>query len=193
MRIDKKLNLVIPIERDDGTTIFIHSTPIAREIFELYHLPIAKAFAAIHTKGLGYVSGPRISGLLLKQAAIEEGQWDGDGGVENGLLREIRRLTNVAMPGSSGWSMLPYETALQRDLLSIDDAAEVENALVYFTLASSMYPRKIIAEVLDGAGKLWGAQTTFSNSTEYIASLPSLTPAASTDQPTLVAGLSVPA
>lgn len=172
LRIDKKLNLVIPVERDDGSMVYVHSMPISREVFETYYLEISKAFAMIHSQGLGAIAGPRVAALLLKRAAQETGNWDGDSGVANGLMNEMIRLTNVVAPAAGrGWAVAPYEEAYRAGTISPDDDAEIKNAIVYFTLASSMYRRNILADVLDGAGKLWGAQSTSSNCTEYAASL----------------------
>ena len=61
MHINRKLNLVIPIERADGSQIFTHSTPISAEVFDKYFLVIAKTFSAIYSEGLGPLGGPRVA------------------------------------------------------------------------------------------------------------------------------------
>src|SRR3954465_11092498 len=94
LRIDKRLNLVIPIETSIGT-VFVHSCPIRREIFEKYFLIISKTFAAIYSEGLNVIAGPRVALMMLKQIAINANAWEGNDGVESGLLNEIRRITNV--------------------------------------------------------------------------------------------------
>ena len=76
MKIDKKLNLVIPIETDDGT-LYVHSMPIRREIFDTYFLVLSKTFAAIHGEGLGEIAGPRVAALILKKIAMDTGMWEG--------------------------------------------------------------------------------------------------------------------
>ena len=48
MKIDKKLNLIVPVYGDDEKTIrcYVHSTPISRETFERYFLIIGQTFGA---------------------------------------------------------------------------------------------------------------------------------------------------
>lgn len=175
MKLDKRLNLIIPVERPDGSSIYVHSTPISRAVFERYFLLISKTFTAIYTQGLGITAGPRVAAMLLKRLAVEAGEWDGPEGVEAGLMAEIRRLTNVVAPGSNGWQTIPYQEAVDQKHLDEGDASEVENALVFFTVASSMHRKAELTGILEGISKLWGAQTDSLNSTEFANSLQTLT------------------
>lgn len=174
MEINRKLNFVVPIERD-GSTLYAHATPISREVFENYHLVIAKTFSKIYNEGLGFSAGPRVAAMLLKQTAIETGVWgnrqDGTAGVEAGLLGEIRRLTNVIALGPNGWAPFPFAEAIAKGLVDADELSEVENAIVYFTVASAMHRKAELTAILAGAANLWGAQVTSSNTTEFAASL----------------------
>ena len=102
MRINKALNLVIPVDWEMGGQIFVHSTPISREVFEQYFLVISKTFAAIFSQGLGAVAGPRIAYLMLKKTAEDMGLWAGPAGVGAGLMNEMIRLSNVIMPDEKG-------------------------------------------------------------------------------------------
>jgi hypothetical protein len=178
IKIDRRLNLVIPIERDDGIA-YVHATPISREVFEANYLPISKAFAAIYSQGLGLMAGPRVAALVLKQVSIDLGMWDGPTGVEASLMNEIRRLANVLAPGPGGWQPTPFQEAIDRQMLSPDDAAEVQNALVFFIVASAMHRRTELASVLAGAAQLWGAQIESLTLMEFSASLPTSTETAS--------------
>lgn len=181
VRIDKRLNLVIPVTRSDETQIFVHSTPIDSAVFDVYYKPIARAFNELFTGGYGIYSGPRIANKLLRDVAKDMGLWDGLAGVEKGLLAEIYRRTTVLGPAKrGGWEPVLYEDALANGLLEPADAAEVEGAICFFTVVSCMNRKEDLPKVLDGAAKLWGAQTTLSNSTEYMSSLPILITAAST-------------
>lgn len=189
MKLDRKLNLVVPVEVDSGT-IYVHSMPVTREVFEQYFLVISKTFSAIYSQGLHAAAGPRVAAMLLKSIAVDLGQWEGPGGVENGLMNEIRRLTNVVMPGSSGWTTVPYDTASAQGLLSDDDKSEIENAIVFFIVASAMHKKKDLASILTGAGKLWDSRIESLNCTEYARSLPISTETASTGA--TVAASSIP-
>lgn len=179
MKLDRKLNMVIPVERDDGVT-YVHAAPISRDTFERYFMVLGKTFTAIYSQGLGTMSGPRVAGLLLKKIAEDMGEWDGPSGAKAGLVADIRRLANVIMPGPSGWGMVPLQEALDHGALSPDDAAEVENAITFFIVASAMHRRVELLPVLDGALKMWGAQVSSLNCTDFMNSLPTSTETAST-------------
>lgn len=178
MRIDRNLNIVVPIDAENGT-IYVHSTPVSRDVFKQYYLPISKAFSAIYQEGLSVVAGPRVAAMMLETVSRSlpspSGQgsaWDGRDGVENGLLDEIRRLSNVVMPGDSGWTTLPLDDAIRQKLLSQDDLDEVEGILVFFICASAMHLRRELPSILGGLTKMWGGQIVSSNSTEFANSLP---------------------
>ncbi len=190
MRLDRKLNLVVPVETDRGV-IYVHHVPISRDLFERYFLVIAKTFAQIFQQGLNVVAGPRIAALMLKEVAettmVAPGlsAWDGDDGVARGLVAEIRRLTNVAVPSERGWQTLPYDNASRDGTLTPDDVAEVEGLLTFFTLASVMMREDQKEGILAGMRSLWGPETTSSNCTDYASSLPTSTaPATSNETPT---------
>jgi len=172
MQIDKKLNLVLTVDRADRASIFVHSTPIRQEIFTRYYAIIAKTFTRIYGDGLGFLAGPRVAAMILRDVAKAQEQLDGPGGAENGLLNEIKRLTAVIAPGISGWETLPFVEAVARKILSDDEVSEVENAIVFFIVASAMHRKSELTGVLDGAKAIWGGQIVSSTSTEYAASLP---------------------
>lgn len=170
MKIERSLNIAVPIERDDGT-IYVHSMPIGREIFERYYLPIARAYAAMIGNNLTAFSAPQVAFYLLRDAAKEMNRWDGDDGVERGLMAEIHRLTNVLMPSEKGWVTVPFAEVHAKKMIDDDDLAQVENLLVFFTLASVVPPRKERPTILAMTSVLWDAQTTSSNCTEFANSL----------------------
>lgn len=191
MRIDRRtLNLIVPVTREDGATVYVHSAPIAEDMFDLYYKPIARTFNQIYSGGYGITAGPRIANRLLRDVSVDLGVWEDqkgvDGrpvpGVKSGLMNEIYRLTNVLAVGEKGWETVPYQEAVARGLLDAADASEVEGAIVFFTVASAMHRREQRAEVLAGAALLWSAQITSLNSTEYMNSLPTSTRAGSSGE-----------
>ena len=189
MKITRNLCLSMATENADGTQIRVHSVPIDADIFEEHFIIISKVFAEVYIS-YGPLIGPRTSALMLRKIASEGGIWEGKGGVKNTLFAEIRRLTNVAIAGAKGWEVLPYQDAITRDVLDPATVAEVDSALVYFTVASCIHQRRNLGRMLDEAFRLWGAQTTSSDCTEWEQSLPILTPDA--DIGTRVPELSVP-
>lgn len=176
MKINKKLNLVVPVETDTGF-LYVHSMPITREVFEKYFLVISKAFTVIYNEGLTVTAGPRVAAMMLRTVAEKAGVWDGSDGVENGLMNEIRRLTNIIVPTAAGWSTIPFSEA--KDFLDPDDVSEVEGQIVFFILNSAMHKRSRVEAILTVAANFWGSLITSSNVTEYQASLPTSTTGAS--------------
>jgi len=174
MKIDKRLNLVVQVETGEGV-IYVHSTPVSREVFEQYFLVISKTFAAIISEGLSFISGPRVAALMLKKIATEAGVWEGRDGVSNGLMAEIRRLSNVVIPSETGWRTVPLQDAIDKKLLDEADVAEVEGLITFFICASAMSRKNEIRSVLERMA-LWGSSITSLNSTEFAASLPTSTP-----------------
>jgi hypothetical protein len=168
VRIDSRLNLVIPIERSDGAKIYVHSTPISREVFETHFEPLAATFSRLMS--LGYLVGARVAALMIEKVAKQIGEWDTPGGIQTAFWPEVHRLTLVLTPSEKGYEPIPFDTAVHQKQLDAEDVAEIDNALAFFTLASRMLRRNMISEV-DGAVRTWGASTTSSNSTEFARSL----------------------
>lgn len=188
MKIDEKINLVIEV---DGT--HVHSTPIGRETFKRYYLPLAKAFAKIYKEGLDVTAGPRVAAMVLEDVARELGVWEGEGGVENGLMAEIRRGTNVIIPAEKGgWRSIPLDVALNEKRFSEEEATEVENVICFFIVASAMHSREDKKVALLGMTSLWTGQITSSNSTEFAASLRTSTATATSPPPDEEAGPEIP-
>jgi hypothetical protein len=173
-KIDRKLNVVIPIEQEDGQTLHVHVTPVDSKVFTNYVLILGKAFSALYGEGYGVLSGPRIAGELLKEIAKNNNRWEdsptGAAGVKH-LVAEIRRNVNVLAPTDKGWEMLTLDDAVAKKLLDATDESEVENAACFFTLAWHMHSKKEREATIRNASVLWGAQATSSACTEYLRSL----------------------
>ena len=180
MKINRVLNLVIGF--DD---MFVHSTPISREIFEQYFFVISKTHAAIFSQGLGIVAGPGIAYLMLKKVAQELDKGDEDEvwkDVQKGLINEIVRLSNVMAKGERGWQTLPLQTMLDQGKIDEDAKAEILGQLVFFTCASKVLRASLGTSMIEAAVGLWGSETTALSSTEYQNSLPTLTPGDNTGE-----------
>lgn len=180
--LDEKLNLVIPVQRDGGGTIYIHSAPLSRSVFEAHYLVIGKTFAALTVEGLSMVAGPQLMEPMLRDIAQQIGKWEGPNGVQRALLPEIERLTSVLRPGGpgEGWQQVPLHNALKDGVLTDDERAEVMGAVLFFMVTSAMQPRRLLPAFLEGVCDLWGTRVTSQNATAFAASLPTSTGAAST-------------
>jgi hypothetical protein len=176
--LNRKLNIVFTIDTEKGP-VHVHSTPIGRATFEDNYLVICKAFTQVYSHGLGAMTGPRIAALLLRDEAKKLDMWER---TQQSLMAEVYRLTNVIAPGDTGWETYPFIVSKQRGILNEDEAAEVENCIIYFTCASSVRLRAELAVATEGLSTLWGAQTTSSNVTDFQRSLPTWTPEESTGE-----------
>jgi hypothetical protein len=174
MRIDNKLNLVIEVSAENGSSFFIHSMPVSFDVFEKYAIIIGKTFSTMIAEGLNFVSGPRVAAIILKKLAKERNEWDGTDGVASGLLAEIRRLSNVLMPSDKGWQTIPFQDAIDKQIMPQEDIAEVEGLLVFFTVVSLMTRKAEKTAILERM-KLWGSQITSLNCMAFADSLKTLT------------------
>jgi hypothetical protein len=182
VKIDNKLNLIIPVYDEDMKTIvaYVHSTPIDAGVWDKYWEPMSIAFTRIMAGGHGAVGGPRIADKMLRKVAQELGVWEGIGGVENGLIEEIKRRTLVLAPRESGgWEQLPFHEAC-KTILCQEDGEEIQGALVFFTLVSWGNRRGARKQMLEIAMELWGARVESLSYTEFRDSLPTLIVTANT-------------
>jgi hypothetical protein len=167
MRLNRRLNLVVPVELDRGTT-HVYSNLISREVFEQNVMLIGRTHAVMWGLGLGDpTAGPRVAAMMLRQVGTQLGKEK----ETESLLAEIRRLSNVLVPTTAGYETIPFEDALAKKVFDDDDVSEVENAIVFFTVASWMHKRTDQVPVVGEALQLWGAQLVSSTLTEYASSL----------------------
>lgn len=181
MKLSPELNLVAPIEFADGTTGWLHSTPIAYDVWAKYFEPISIALSEIYANN-AKLAAPRMAAFKLQQIAERLGVWDGADGVDKGLMATIRNGTNVVIAGENGYDTLPYYTAIQRGLLTARDAGEIDNLIVFFILVSAVHGTKktgIIQPLL----AMWDALLISLSFTAFVASLPTLIAVENTGAP----------
>jgi hypothetical protein len=171
LKLDRKLNIVLTVETETSGQVFVHSTPISREVFRKYFREIGKTFAELFSGGLSVIAGPGLAYLMLEKTAQDMGTWEGSDGVANGLINEIVRLSAIMVSGPEGWKSQPLQTAITRKLLSQDELEEVLSELVFFTCVSSVNKSGTAEGVLRSAHTLWGSQATALGSTAFLNSL----------------------
>ncbi|EBQ5331028.1 hypothetical protein BLY51_19425 [Salmonella enterica] len=176
MKIARNLNLIIPVRTEKGKA-WIHATPISKEVFKEHFFILSKTFSAIFSEGLGVVAGPRIAYLMLERISRDSNAWEGDKGVRNTLVNEVIRLANLVYPvEGKGYDTIPLDMALEREIIDLD---EVAGELVFFTCVSSINSPEQAKGTMDVVNGIWSTQCSSLNLTEWIASLPTLKPAAS--------------
>lgn len=144
MKIDDKLNLVLPLrENDDGVESYVYHTPISKEVFERNYKALAAVKAELAGKNIQYqmATGPQIAALTLRDEyranAIAQGRVDDEGNPDESELKaffaELARLTMVLVPTPSGWEKMPVDAAIRAGHVDEDEWSEVESAIVFFT------------------------------------------------------------
>lgn len=181
MRIDRKLNLVIEVELEDGRTAHVHSTPVDAAVCEQHYLFVSVVMTRLYGRlGPNPAACSRVCYYMMRDLA-KEPEFSG---AEQSFLQEVWRLTNVAIPGERGWQTVPFYECLAGKHLSAEDVKEVQNYICFFTAASWLHPRREREGMYEFLTQ-YGAVTTLSDCTEYFATLPTLKPVASsgaTDQ-----------
>ncbi|HDW2447381.1 TPA: hypothetical protein ACGTUC_003203 [Escherichia coli] len=176
MKISRNLNLIIPVRTEKGNG-WIHATPISKEVFKEHFFILSKTFSAIFSEGLGVVAGPRVAFLMLERISRDSGIWDDDKGVRNTLVNEIIRLANLVYPvEGKGYDTIPLDMALEREIVELDDVA---GELVFFTCVSSINTPEQTEQMMLAVSGMWNSRTSSLSLTEWIASLPTLKPVAS--------------
>ena len=174
MKIDRNLNLVMQVQTEEKGTIFIHSASLSRSVFEQFYLELGKVFSqcfdSINQAHLA-LSAPQLAYPALKALAIKAGNWEGAGGVQFGLVNEIKRLTNVLVNTEKGWESLPFDVAVKREYLDEDDEAEALSSLVFFTAISKVAPKDLKNSFLEMAGALRSWELSSLDSMEYMNGL----------------------
>lgn len=166
--LNKKLNLVVPLETDAGK-FWVHSVPLSKEVFEANYLVLTKTLSAIYTAGLGPAMAPRIAAMMLRDTAKE---MEIEEQVQNNLVQEIYRLTNVLLPNpAGGWQTVPFAEVKMKKMVDDEALSEAENAIVYFIVASAVHIKKELPMAYQGLKSIWNAQITPLNVTAFSNSL----------------------
>jgi hypothetical protein len=167
--INKKLNLVLPVETDKGK-IWVHSVPLLRDVFESNYMLLTRTLSNLYGNGIGPAMAPRVARLVLRDTAKE---MDDTTDISNNLMNEIYRMTNVLMPSSNGagWEMHTYYEVKSKKLVDDETLSEVENAIIYFIVASAVHLRSELPMAYQGLKQIWKAETTLLDITEYGNSL----------------------
>lgn len=177
MKIDRNLNLVMPIQTAKNGVVHIHSVSISRAVFEQFYLELGKVFSqcfdSVNQAHL-VLSAPQLAYPALKSIATKAGNWDGTGGVKFGLVNEIIRLTNILVSGEKGWESIPFDTAVKRGVLDEDDEAELLSSLVFFIAISKVAPKDLKNSFLEMAGALRNWVLSSLDATGYMNGLPTL-------------------
>lgn len=179
MKITRDMRLTFPVDTDNSGIVHVYSLPIARLVFETYVQELGETYSACFK---GYdpkhvaLTAPQMAYPMLQKVSKRLGTWDETGGVKDGFVAELARLTMVAYAGPEGWKQIPIDTALSREVLDEDTHASIMSDIVFFTLASRVGPKDLMSHSLRAAGAPRDWQFTSSDFTAYLGSLRTSTP-----------------
>ncbi|HID8840400.1 TPA: hypothetical protein ACXIV0_000890 [Klebsiella variicola] len=188
MKIDKKLNLVTNITRDDGSIVYLHVTPFPYEVVEEYCVLLGNLFTNFITQ-VGPLGSARVAAMMLKkrlkqeqEARLEDGKSLSDLPKSLTLVDEIQRLTVVIHNVGGQWKTTPLEVAFNQGVIDPDEYREVEGEVVFFMVSSAIQKANLIAPTVGTVIKMYDGQLTSSSVTAFRDSLQTSKPV--TDTPT---------
>ncbi|HCI9669346.1 hypothetical protein ACKLLO_25355 [Klebsiella pneumoniae] len=188
MKIDKKLNLVTNITREDGSIVYLHVTPFPYEVVEEYCVLLGNLFTNFITQ-VGPLGSARVAAMMLKkrlkqeqEARLEDGKSLSDLPKSLTLVDEIQRLTVVIHNVGGQWKTTPLEVAFNQGIIDPDEYREVEGEVVFFMVSSAIQKANLIAPTVGTVIKMYDGQLTSSSVTAFRDSLQTSKPV--TDTPT---------
>ncbi len=177
IKLNRKLNLVLPPFATDKGQVYVYSSPITLPTFREHYRMLGRTFTEIQRLGYGPITGPSLASYMFR----DEAKAFGDEAHSEMLLHEVKRLSFVIYPSDTGWANMPLVESVKRGILTEEQGDEAENFLVYFTCASWIkLPSEAIA--MESLQALWHAQITLSTVTEFMNSLPISMPGGSTGE-----------
>ncbi|MEA8842197.1 hypothetical protein PZS70_22695 [Citrobacter freundii] len=190
MKIDKKLNLVCSISRDNGSLIYVHTSPFPYEVVEEHCLMLGSLFTSFIAQ-IGGLGAARVAAMMLRKKLKREQELKEDEGVKGeqtqqvqqtpNIVDEIQRQTTVIFNDNGQWKSVPLDSALKQGIISADEFREVEGEIVFFMVSSAIQKPELIKPTVGSVIGMFGGQLTLSTATEWRGSL--LTSKTDTDTP----------
>ncbi|EFP0620899.1 hypothetical protein WG099_001850 [Escherichia coli] len=178
MKIDKKLNLVCSISRDDGSLIYVHTSPFPYEVVEEHCLMLGSLFTSFIAQ-IGGLGAARVAAMMLRKKIKKEQEITGQDGPN--IVDEIQRQTTVIFNDNGQWKSVPLDSAMKQGIISADEFREVEGEIVFFMVSSAIQKPELIKPTVGSVIGMFGGQLTLSTATEWRGSL--LTSKTDTDTP----------
>jgi hypothetical protein len=197
VEIDKALNFVFPIryvevektDPKDSTkkvterepSVWAYVTPIDYNVFRANYRVIVAAKNELDKIGPRNALPVAVDALL--DAAREDAIGRDTEDTGPALLAEIMRQTTILAPGPKGFEYLPADAAIARKIISENDWHDGECVIVFFTCNFLVAMRSRRAQMAGLLAKMFNGSITSSPPTEFVASLPTSTPAATSEVP----------
>lgn len=168
MKIDKKLNLVCTVSRDDGTLAYVHTSPFPYEVVEEHCLMLGSLFTSFIAQ-VGGLGAARVAAMMLRKKIKQEQAVTGQTGPN--IVDEIQRQTTVVFNDNGQWKSTPLGAAMKTGIISPDEFREVEGEIVFFMVSSAIQKPELIKPTVGSVIGMFGGQLTLSSATEWRDSL----------------------
>ncbi|MFT2797539.1 hypothetical protein [Serratia sp. N21D137] len=174
MKIDKKLNFVSTITRDDGSLVYLHVVPFPYEVVQENCVLLGNMFHNFFTS-VGMTGAPRVAAMMLRN--ILKARQDVEG-AQTGtpptptLVDDIQRLTTVIFSDNGVWRSIPLEVAFKQAIISSDEYREVEGEVVFFMVSSAIQKANLIGPTVGRALEMYSGQLVSSSAMAFRDSLP---------------------
>lgn len=171
VKIDKKLNLVTNITREDGSIVYLHVTPFPYEVVEEHCLLLGNLFTNFISQ-VGGLGAARVAAMMLRKK-LQRGQELRDETNQQAptIVDEIQRLTSVVWNDGGTWKTTSFDAAMKQGIISPDEYREVEGEVVFFMVTSAIQKAHLIAPTVGSVIGMFGGQLVSSSVTAFRDSL----------------------
>ncbi|GBE70358.1 hypothetical protein EKINANG_20080 [Enterobacter sp. KINAN-G] len=171
VKIDKKLNLVTNITREDGSIVYLHVTPFPYEVVEEHCLLLGNLFTNFISQ-VGGLGSARVAAMMLrKKLKREQELMDEANQQAPTIVDEIQRLTSVVWNDGGTWKTTSFDAAMKQGIISPDEYREVEGEVVFFMVSSAIQKAHLIAPTVGSVIGMFGGQLVSLSVTAFRDSL----------------------
>lgn len=189
VKIDKKLNLVTNITREDGSIVYLHVTPFPYEVVEEHCLLLGNLFTNFISQ-VGGLGAARVAAMMLRKKLQREQELREEANQQAQqaqraptIVDEIQRLTSVVWNDGGNWKTASFEVAMKQGIISPDEYREVEGEVVFFMVTSAIQKAHLIAPTVGSVIGMFGGQLASSSVTAFRDSLQTSNPPTDTQTP----------
>lgn len=183
VKIDKKLNLVTNITREDGSIVYLHVTPFPYEVVEEHCLLLGNLFTNFISQ-VGGLGSARVAAMMLrKKLKREQELMDEANQQAPNIVDEIQRLTSVVWNDGGTWKTTSFDAAMKQGIISPEEYREVEGEVVFFMVSSAIQKAHLIAPTVGSVIGMFGGQLVSLSVTAFRDSLQTSNPPIDTQTP----------
>lgn len=164
VKIDKKLNLVTNITRDDGSIVYLHVTPFPYEVVEEHCLLLGNLFTNFISQ-VGGLGAARVAAMMLRKKLKREQELRDEANQQAPqvqqaptIVDEIQRLTSVVWNDGGTWKTTSFDAAMKQGIISADEYREIEGEVVFFMVSSAIQKAQLIAPTVGSVIGMFGGR-----------------------------------